>query len=416
MIRGSLHALRCALTILCLAPAAAGGADLSSLYDPATLEATRPSYERTTTKIFDQIVSPALLTEEKQRLGNVRLDFRLQGEGSSREHPLQFYAVADGSRIVAPIASLKFLDDLCTAYAWLQINGYGLETISEYAAMLRYQSFPDGRYPRPLLALRIPSDALRNPRVDELALGHFVTARTFILLHELGHVYYRHRGSTIANEEQADRFAAEVMARTPLPPLGIIVFFLFDAHWSSYPPGPADTHPMSGARLQALAGLVEDGGLAAALRKLGGLLDDPEIRAGFAATGLAANLAALAPRRPGELPRAGPAPAAGVLSGSAFQGRYVGQSLQFNEPTPYPIAVTFRRRGDQVDGEYSFGLGVGSIHGRVAGNTLTFEWEWARNYGRGVFNAAADGSSFHGTWGYRKSPDNAGRWEGGRAE
>ncbi len=177
--------------------------------------------------------------------------------GSTHCNPMQS---PTDSASCAPIASLKFLDDLCTAYAWLQINGYGLETISEYAAMLRYQSFPDGRYPRPLLALRIPSDALRNPRVDELALGHFVvTARTFILLHELGHVYYRHRGSTIANEEQADRFAAEVMARTPLPPLGIIVFFLFDAHWSSYPPGPADTHPMSGARLQALAGLVEDG-------------------------------------------------------------------------------------------------------------------------------------------------------------
>ena len=199
--------LRCVAYFLLCVPAVLAAKDLSGLYDHATLEHWKPRYERSTTKILEQVIAPVLLTQEKQRLGNVRLDFLLYGEGRAKEHPLQFYVPPDGSRVVMPIASLKFLDDLCTAYAWLHINGYSLETISEYTAMLRYKDFPEGRYPRPLQALRIPDDALKDPRVDELALGHFVTARTFILLHELGHIFHNHRGSTVQNEQQADRFA-----------------------------------------------------------------------------------------------------------------------------------------------------------------------------------------------------------------
>jgi hypothetical protein len=144
-------------------PTALGAADLSGLYDPATLDYWRPRYERSTTKIFEQVIQPALLTHEKQRIGNILLDFRLYGEGRAKEHPLQFYVPPDNSRVVMPIASLKFLDDLCTAYAWLQIKGYTLETISEYTGVLRYKGFPDGRYPRPLKALQIPDDALNDP-------------------------------------------------------------------------------------------------------------------------------------------------------------------------------------------------------------------------------------------------------------
>ena len=91
-----------------------------------------------------------------------------------------------------PALSLKFLDDLCTAYAWLQIKGYSLETVSEYTAILKYGRPPPGgfppharnvhdrqqdtparrraddrdRYCRPLKALHIPENAL-----DERALA-----------------------------------------------------------------------------------------------------------------------------------------------------------------------------------------------------------------------------------------------------
>jgi len=390
--------------------------DLSTLYDAATLEQWRPRYERSTRRILDEVITPVLLTAERQRLGTPQIDFPLYAQGELRGQPLAFYVPPGPPRVVMPILSLHFLDDLCTAYAWLQINGYGLETISEYNAMLRYHDFPGGRAPPPLVALQIPADALRDRRVDELALGHFVTARTWLLLHELGHVYYGHHPTSFAesraNEEQADRFAATVMKRTPLPPLGILVFFLADANWAGYPSAQTATHPLSGARLRALAGQVDDRDLARALGALGDQIDDADIRSGFAATGKAGNLASLAPRRPGALPPLAPTPA--TAERNAFHGSYRGQLAQSGD-APLAVEVALERHGDQVSGEYTFGLGVGTIvRGNVSGTALEFEWRWAGQGGRGRFVSRDNGASFTGTWGYGNSADNAGTWNARR--
>ena len=393
--------------------------DLSSLYEQATLEHWRPRYERSTLKILNEVILPVLTTEEKQRLGGVpRVDFPLYADGVLKGRPLAFYVPAGPPRVVFPVYSLHFLDDLCTAYAWLQINGYSLETVSEYTAILRHKDFPGGRPPPPLKALQIPEHALKDRRVDELALGHFVTARTFLLLHELGHIYHAHRPTSYEqsrrNEAEADRFAAKVMQRTPLPPLGALVFFFADAHWAGYPSAAEDTHPLSGARLRALARHIDDPEIGRGLAKIGELLDDPEIRTGFAATGKAGNLAALAPRRPGELPKT--IVSAGTTGNAgAFNGRYAGQSTQKGEPRPFPIQLALERRGDSVSGQYTFGLGVGSIQGMVTGDTLDFDWEWAGNKGRGRFTARDAGNAFAGTWGYRDSAENAGTWQARRA-
>jgi hypothetical protein len=186
---------------------------------------------------------------------------------------------------------LKFLDDLCTAYAWLQIHGYSLETISDYVAMLKYQRFPPGGTPKPLPTLGIPTSALDDAEVAELALGHFVTARAFILAHELGHLRYHHAGSSIPNERQADAFAAQVMERTPLPMLGALVFFMADAHMADYPAAPNATHPMSAERLHGLAARISDRKIAAGIEAIAKSLDDPDIVATIAAVGRAATAA-----------------------------------------------------------------------------------------------------------------------------
>jgi Peptidase U49 len=334
--------------------------------------------------------------------------------------------------VVMPVLSLKFLDDLCTAYAWLQINGYGIETISEYTAMLAYKDFPQGRYPPPLRALQIPPNALQDTKVDELALGHFVTARTFILLHELGHVYYQHRWDTLeqsrTNEEQADRFAAQVMDRTPLPPLGMLVFFMADAHWSSFPVTYSEnewreqlrkerTHPLTGQRLHTLATQLRDRDLAGTLDQLAKLLDDPETQASIVASAKASDESILRPRRPRELPRLTAALPTDRAERLAFDGRYLGESTQNGVPESFPVEVIFQRTGNAVTGRYVFGLGVGQIKGgTVEGDTLHFSWQWSGNYGRAALRATEDGSAFSGTWGYRESESNAGAWSGRRRE
>jgi hypothetical protein len=299
----------------------------------------------------------------------------------------------------------------------LQIKGYSLETISEYTAILKYGKPPPGGFPPPLKALGVPENALDDPQVDELALGHFVTARTFLLLHEMGHILYGHYARTFAesvhNERQADRFAAIAMQRTPLPPLGILVFFLADAHWSGFPASGRDTHPLSGERVQALADNVDDRSLAQKLRKLGEFLDDPDIRAGFVATGKAGDFAALVPRRPGELPRRLIRPSEGKHT-ALFDGFYRGEFVQFLEPEPLTVEFILERRGEHVQGRYSFGLGFGTIDGTVEGRRLYFEWKWAGNYGQGILEGQENGS-FTGTWGYREARSGAGTWIGERS-
>ena len=305
------------------------------------------------------MIWPALRSDERTRLAQKPvLQFPLLAEGRARQHPLAFYVPPDHDRIVVPILSLKFLDDLCTAYAWLQINGFGLETISEYTAMLAYARPPAGGFPPPLSALRIPADALDDRDVDELALGHFVTARTFILLHEMGHLLYDHGGGTsvdsVRNEARADQFAAEVMQRTPLPPIGALVFFMADAHWSGFPASGSDTHPLSGQRVHVLADHLDDKGLAQTFHELATLLDDPDIRSGLVATGKAGDWSALAPRRQGELPRR--AETAETMSRQGlFDGRYRGTLVQFLDPAPIPIEVLLQRQGVHVRGTYSLG-------------------------------------------------------------
>jgi len=248
-----------------------------------------------------------MLPHELAAFGNQKphLEFPLFAEEAMRRHPLAFYVPSDRRSIVFPVFSLKFLDDLCTAYAWLQVRGYSLETISEYTAIIAYGD-RNQKIPAPLDVLGIPKDAReRDSAISELALGHFVTARTFLLAHEIAHAMYRHKPVSsevsIANETEADRFAAALMSRTPLPPLGILVFFMADAHWSGYPTGT--THPLTGRRVIALSDYVSDPVLALKFRRLGELLDDEDIRDGFAKTGNASDLGALHPRRPGGMPR-----------------------------------------------------------------------------------------------------------------
>lgn len=388
--------------------------DLSRLYDKNTLEYWGGRYSRTTDKILNDIIWPALLSNERDQLGRKpTLKFPLFVEGDVGKHPLTYYTEMSKNRIFFPVFSLKFLDDLCTAYAWLQVNGYSLETISEYTAMLKYGKPPSDGFPPPLTALGIPEDALDDSQVDELALGHFVTARTFILLHEIGHIFYYNDGSTSGlsvreGEQIADRFAATVMQRTPLPPLGMLVYFLAAAHWSEIQKATNKTHPLSGERIFALADNIDDLILREKLRTIAKLIDDPEIRAGFVATGKACDLTTLTPRRPDQLPRRSDdfnQTSQSVL----FNGVYQGEFVQFLDPRPMAVEIVLERRGDYVQGRYSFGLGIALIEGDVENRRLYFDWEWAGNYGQGVLEGNNDGS-LTGTWGYHEARSGAGTW------
>lgn len=212
-----------------VAPTAAAAKDLSNLYYTAKLAQEKPRFERRINEIFAKGIWPKLTRDEKRVLRGVTFEFPLVG---MNHDPMDYYSgKRGGQRFVAmPVLSLMFLEDLSTAYAWLYVRKYSLETIDEYVTMLKYKKsadFPDSRYLPPLKALQIPSNALADRKVDELSLRFRNSAFAFILLHELGHIYYGHRGyrgittaQARINEHNADRFALDILHRTSTIPMG----------------------------------------------------------------------------------------------------------------------------------------------------------------------------------------------------
>jgi hypothetical protein len=255
--------------ILCLCCPRSHAKDLSSMYDRAKVAQEQPRLKTRITEIYEKAYRPNLLPEEQRELAGVALDTPLVGD------PVIGYHSNYKTRVVTlPAVSLLFFEDMCTAYAWLYVNGYRLETVEEYITMLKYKDIEafGGRYPPPLKALGIPDHALEDPRVNGLSLHLRNSGWAFILAHELGHIRYQHGFSnelpakvSQENEEQADQFALEMMRRATEIPMGGLLFFQSviyylpnradfqnDQKWQEWL-DKSSTHPLTAARLQSLS-------------------------------------------------------------------------------------------------------------------------------------------------------------------
>jgi hypothetical protein len=215
-------------------------------------------------------------------LASVRIDAPLSDDAGV---PLDFASrySANTGVVIAPVLSLLFLEDLCTAYAWLYKKGLALDTIDEYLTMLRYKrgaDFPQGRYMAPLVALGIPATAADDPDVSGLALRFRNSAYAFIVAHELGHIIAGHPSADTvttersrANEAAADDFALRVLAVDSEIPMGAILFFEAQAYlmpsFGQFKARGLDeqawlkemqskiTHPLTAERLKLLAAGIE---------------------------------------------------------------------------------------------------------------------------------------------------------------
>jgi Peptidase family M48 len=198
----------------------------------------------------------------------------------TNDHVLNFYAgeIGGAATVVLPLQSLKLVEDLTTAFAWLYVNKSSLGTLDLYFAMLQRKpmSFfgPAGK--RDLLtAIGAPENVLSDKRGDKLSLSLRNEAFAFILVHELGHLLFKHKGlagitpaQARADEVQSDAFALNVLARTGTPPLGTVLFFqtqIFSLphrgeyktarEWQTYLQ-TASTHPLSVDRIRAMAQII----------------------------------------------------------------------------------------------------------------------------------------------------------------
>lgn len=260
---------------LLLSQAPARAADLADMYPRDVLAADAARLENAVRKIYSLGLAPTLTAVEQAGLNAVTLQFPMPSPG---DEPLNFFATTDAagrSVVVMPILSLKALEDMATAYAWVHKRGLRASTIDLYYAMLRHRPqdrFPGGRYPDILTALGIPKNANDDKDVDRLSLSLRNEAIAFILGHELGHVLFRHKGygeitrqQARDDEVQSDRFALDVMARSATPPLGAVLYFQAQVyrfrHRGEFETARAfddylmtvATHPMTVDRIEALA-------------------------------------------------------------------------------------------------------------------------------------------------------------------
>lgn len=123
---------RLALALLAATSASAADRGSADLYDTATLQHWQGRYTRSMNRILAEGFTPVPSAEERRGLSGVRRDVPLRDEAF-----LNFYT--EERTIVLPAAALHWLSEIYTAYAWLVLNNYQLETLEEYVAMLKHK-------------------------------------------------------------------------------------------------------------------------------------------------------------------------------------------------------------------------------------------------------------------------------------
>jgi hypothetical protein len=319
----------CALYV-CLA-CAANAAGIESIYDTADLAQRQQLYPKFVLGVLDAEIRPRLTADERAKLASLRFAFPLVMSGWE---PFGFRS--DGQSVEVSIASLKLLNDLLLAYAWLGRHGYSPSTVDDYMALL-VNWRKDEPPPPPLATLGVPPGARDEADTDRLATLLTRSAYLFIVLHEMGHVLHDDRpaaGLTLqamqAREAAADAFAIDLMARMGVVPTGIAEFFQLAAASMPSPAAYRDdaayldalrrqTHPVTAERLAAVARAIEAHAqsfavdqqpqtlaqfaeLSRLLRKASAMMLDPDLRRMAAERGAKLQPRDLAPRKAGTLP------------------------------------------------------------------------------------------------------------------
>lgn len=429
---------------------------IECLYDKDTLSFWGKRYPENIEWNFNNLILQRLTPDELAALHGVRLEFPLVAPGDVKSDPIVFYSYQHPPTVTLPIYSVKFLDDISIAAAWLECNGFSLETIFDYISFLKYANpvrLPGGRFPEPFKALSIPKDVLDNKSVDDLSQKILKSSLVWILAHELGHILYRHPSyaemtiaESQATEKEADAFATEMFRRIGVVPAGMVLFFTVlihwllnrgdfssDSAWEEYVKG-GTTHPVSTERLKAISSEIKsnpDGFTGAepnadAARKVAlniamqieQITDKllPSVQQLIRARALTVTLDALQPRRLGEIDIYKVNQAVDFDETLPFNGIYHGlhtRKLEKGGTESLDCCLLLDRKGDTVSGRFNFGVGEGTIEGHIAGEELYFDWQWGNALGKGIFQQKSL-KEFTGNWGYKDNKENGGTWTGTR--
>ncbi len=379
-------------------------------YDEAGLIRVQQGYAPGILGNFRDVILPLLDPADAAALADVKFEFPLQYDEAE---PFAYFAT--GRTVVMSAASIRFLDDLTTAAAWLHSNGYAQNSLTDYVSMLKYGVLGD-RPPMPLAALCVPANALDDPKVKSIADNGFNTAVVFIMLHELGHILYQHPGYrgvdpavARANEEEADHFALAGLRRLNASPRAMIPFFTLmafaaknrgdfedEATFNAYL--SERTHPLDAHRIARLAeSLKQESGMAELADQISqqivGGLQRQGVQQLMTAIGRTALEVNLAPRRHNE--KLG-TPCDMINDGQDFSGPYDGEMTTYGSEVD--VSMILRRRGSSVSGFLSFGVATFTIQGQTDSGTLHYRWFADENSGNGILQLN-EGGVLSGTWG-----------------
>jgi hypothetical protein len=428
VLRRTAPVAACGLHLIAGAATQGAALELPS-YSDSVLAEWQQRYPRGILSNYREVILPRVDADARRVFEDVVFQFPMRIEG---REPFAFAADSGNRVIYMSVQSLKFLDELSIAEAWLSRNGYSLESLFDYLLMLR--NWQAQEPPPPVLpTLCVPDNVLDDQEVDLRAQRSFATAIFFVMLHELGHIYHGHGGyegidpsEARRNEADADAFAIAIMARVGDVPVGVVALFMTMAHlYENQEDFSSDderelnlaarTHPLSADRLisfadalEASAGDFSASGLpadvlaatAGQLRIVAG--DFMEIQRTAAVMDRPIRPGDLGPRRPGEL--LGNSCDAGAAADGVFSGRFVG-TIVIND-VEFDLLTEMARSGDQVRGQSSYGLGVSEFEGIVEGDTLHYQWRLGPNWGRGRLTFA--NGFYEGHWGNQDSDSNGG--------
>jgi hypothetical protein len=409
------------------------------MYDPSMLRGKLAEYREVLQWNVENAFLPKMTPEERRKLGPFSLEIPLAGDEGL---PFEYYA-HDGT-VFMPALSIKFLGDLAVSHAWLAAHGNITAPLFDYLSMLRYgaDSSVGGRFPDPRTALGIPADATSDSKIEARSQQMFNQALSFILLHEMAHVLYRHPGydgiplaEAQDNESAADAFALEVLRRTGTPGFGALFWFAFAAylnpHAADFETDPTlrktaaanSTHPMNSVRAQRVVAFIREH--ASDFSRLESdpvsatqltidtadqieslvlpVLSDARVQRLIRQRGAAMTLQAL---RSGRQAPDAPSASRRAAEGGAFTGSFAGTID--DGKTELACSAQLHRTGRKVSGHYDYGTGPGTITGAVSGDVLELVWRSGTLTGHARLRASVDG--WDGTWGYDESHDDGGHW------
>ncbi|MGC9353506.1 MAG: phage exclusion protein Lit family protein [Mariniphaga sp.] len=427
--------------------------DYSEMYSKQDLSYWQTRYPANISWNFNDLMLGKLYPKEKYNAFGTKLEFPLTPYGEMAGSPFSFYAAVPHKTIYISVSSVKFIDDLSIASAWLEQNGYSQETVMDYISILKYSfnRFPKGNIPGPLKALHIPDNALDDRLVDDLSQKILKSIIVWILGHELGHIVYNHPAYHSVSfaesqkcEKEADAFATDMFRRIGTIPAGMIllftVFTTFYAHrgdfssekeWQNYLKN--STHPVSLERLKLIAeelvktaesftGAEPDRLNATRITeyvgreagKIAEIIHSEKMQEFLRLRAMAVDIHSLYPRKIGEVAVAEEGFSENYFTSEPFSGIYKGErTRQFGQGKEeiFETSVIFYRNGNKVTGRFGFGLGTGTLNGLVKDNKLVFNWKWANEEGFGEM-VASDRNNFSGKWQYDEGVTGGGSWKG----